>query len=234
MGKKNYENGLREYSIAKEALSLVMILVLIVAGYELSQSLSYYHPEMNFVDFASYANSNMIGYCLVLILANLLILPMAILLYREQKISLKTEILEKDTLVGDILAGIFLLLIAVFIDCCFIPIYSMKSDLGYSDLDKMPLCLGIIGVISLVFVSGICKEIYFRGFAVNMCSAVFGEWSSLLLFNLLFAVLDWHNLGYSFLLGVLCSIGYKWRKHLIVPMIIHGGVNLVGIIYRMI
>ncbi len=234
MDKNNFENGLREYSKAKQALGLVMILVFIVAGYELSQSLMNYQAGMNFVDFASYANSNMIGYCLVLILANFLILPMALLLYREQKMSLKKEILEKDTLAGDILASVIILFVAALVDCCFIPIYNIKSGLGYFDLDKMSIGLGIMGVISLVFVSGICKEIYFRGFAVNMCREVFGEWPSLLLFNLLFAVLDWHNLGYSFLLGILCSIGYKWRKHLIVPMIIHGGVNLVGILYRMI
>ncbi len=31
--------------------------------------------------------------------------------------------------------------------------------------------------------SGICKEIYFRGFAKRFCGEVFGETAALLLFN---------------------------------------------------
>ena len=39
----------------------------------------------------------------------------------------------------------------------------------------MGVGITILYVIALVFVSGICKEIYFRGFARKFCGKVFGE-----------------------------------------------------------
>jgi hypothetical protein len=64
---------------------------------------------MNLLDFASYANSNLNVYCLVLILANVILLPSALFLYKKNKISLKKEIYEKESLKKDILLGIVLL-----------------------------------------------------------------------------------------------------------------------------
>ena len=77
---------------AKKALIITTILTIIVAGYELFNSCQNYKNGMNLLDFASYANANLNIYCLVLILANMILLPFAIRLYRKNKISLKNEI----------------------------------------------------------------------------------------------------------------------------------------------
>ena len=63
---------------------------------------------MNLLDIASYANANLNVYCLVLILANLILLPSAILLYKQSGISLKEEIFDKSTLSKDIVLGVVL------------------------------------------------------------------------------------------------------------------------------
>lgn len=92
----------------------------------------------------------------------------------------------------------------------------------------------VLMAISLGIVSGICKEIFFRGFAKNFCSGVLGETTALLLFNIMFGLLDWFNMGHSFVVGLLWIWGYKKSKHLIVPMIAHGGMNLISVVFYII
>ena len=58
-----------------------------------------------------------------------------------------------------------------------------------------------------------------------------GETTAFLLFNLMFAMLDWHNYGYSFLIGLIWIWAYKKSGHLIAPMIVHGGCGIISIIY---
>ena len=58
-----------------------------------------------------------------------------------------------------------------------------------------------------------------------------GETTAFLLFNLMFAMLDWHNYGYSFLIGLIWIWAYKKSGHLIAPMIAHGGCGIISIIY---
>ena len=87
---------------AEKALKITTLLILIVAGYEVLCSCQNYQTGMNLLDIASYANANLKVYCLVLILANLILLPSAILLYKQSGISLKQEIFDKSTLSKDI------------------------------------------------------------------------------------------------------------------------------------
>lgn len=99
----------------KKALIITIILTLIVAGYELFNSCQNYKNGMNLLDFASYANANLNIYCLVLILANMTLIPSAVFLYKKNKISLKNEIYEKNHLKKDILLGIVLAIISSLI-----------------------------------------------------------------------------------------------------------------------
>ena len=48
-----------------------------------------------------------------------------------------------------------------------------------------------MGFIALGLVSGIVKEILFRGLAKVFCSPVMGEMTALILFNVMFTMLDW-------------------------------------------
>ncbi|MBR1385047.1 MAG: CPBP family intramembrane metalloprotease, partial [Ruminococcus sp.] len=67
--------------------------------------------------------------------------------------------------------------------------------------------------------------------AKHFCGDVFGETAALLMFNVLFGMLDWFNMGHSFIVGLLWIWGYKKSGKLIVPMIAHGGMNLISVAY---
>ena len=218
---------------AKCALAITITLTLLVAGYELFSSFRNYKSGMNILDFASYANSNLNTYCLVLILANLILLPGAIYLYKKNKISLKDEIYEKKSLKKDIFWGIALAVISALISLFSLIVNKGRTELAFSGWGALSVGQIILMAISLGIVSGICKEIYFRGFAKNFCSSAWGETVAFLLFNILFGLLDWFNMGHSFIVGLLWIWGYKKRKHLIVPMIAHGGMNLISVVFYM-
>ena len=185
-------------------------------------------------DIASYANANLNVYCLVLILANLILLPSAILLYKQSGISLKEEIFDKSTLSKDIVLGVVLAGASSVISLFSLIVMRGRTDLAFGGWDKLTVSEIVLMAISLGIVSGICKEIFFRGFAKNFCAGVLGETTALLLFNMMFGLLDWFNMGHSFVVGLLWIWGYKKGKHLIVPMIAHGGMNLISIVFYII
>ncbi|MDE6627186.1 MAG: CPBP family intramembrane metalloprotease [Lachnospiraceae bacterium] len=216
---------------AEKALKITTLLTLIVAGYEVFRSCQNYETGMNLLDIASYANADLNTYCLVLILANLIFLPSAILLYKQSGISLKKEIFEKSSLSKDIVLGILLAVVSSAISLLSLIVMKGRTDLAFAGWDKLTASEIVLMIISLGIVSGICKEIFFRGFAQNFCGSVLGETTALLLFNVMFGLLDWFNMGHSFILGLLWIWGYKRSKHLIVPMIAHGGINLISVVF---
>ena len=223
----------KKFKTAEKAVLITTVLTILIAGTEVFNALGYYKTGMNFPDIASYVQANQWLFGLTFIFVNLVMLPGALLLYKESGIDLKAEIYDKSSLGGDILLGIILMIVAALIDLLFLPLYNAGTSMAYVSEEKMTVGTALLYMVSLVLVSGICKEIYFRGFAKHFCQSVFGEIPALLLFNMLFGLLDWYNMGYSFILGLVCIWGYHKRKHLIVPMIIHGGVNLIGIIYAL-
>ena len=216
---------------AKEALAITTILTMFVAGFEVFAAFGSYRSGMNIFDIASYATANMNAYCLVLILANIILLPFAVLLYRQNGISLKKEIAEKKTLGRDILLGLAALAVTLLISLAYVFIFNAgRTELAFVDTDTS-LGTTIMKIIALVFVSGICKEIYFRGFAKSFVGSVLGETEALMLANVMFAMLDWYNFGFSFFAGLFWIWSYKKSGHMISSMIPHAGANLVGIIY---
>ena len=216
---------------AGKAITITTVLTLFIAAFEMVNALRFYKPGMNLLDIASYVQANKQIFAFTFIFGNLVLFPGAWLLYKANGISLKKEIFERETLLGDILWGIILAIIASILSLLWLPVYKGRTELAFVEDGRMGVGLTILYVISLVFVSGICKEIYYRGFAKRFCGAIFGEVTALLLFNMLFALLDWYNFGYSFVLGLVCIFGYQKRKRMAVPMIIHGGTNLISIIY---
>lgn len=224
MEKKDTKN-------AKKALIITTILTIIVAGYEFFNSCQNYENGMNLLDFASYANSNLNVYCLVLILANVILLPSALFLYKKNKISLKKEIYEKESLKKDILLGIILAVISSLISLFSLVVNKGRTELAFSGWNALSIGQIFLMIISLGLVSGICKEIFFRGLCKNFCADYWGENFSFLLFNIMFGLLDWFNMGHSFIVGLIWIWGYKRSKHLIVPMIAHGGMNLISIVF---
>ena len=158
---------------------------------------------MNLLDIASFANADLNTYCLVLILANIILLPKALLIYKENNISLKNEIYSKDTLGRDIMLGLVLAAVSSAVSLLSLLVSKGRTVLAFTGWGRLSVGEMILMTISLGSVSGICKEIYFRGFAKNFCGDVFGETTALLMFNVLFGMLDWFNMGHSFLVGLL-------------------------------
>lgn len=216
---------------AGRALKITTLLTLTVAGYEVFRSCQNYQTGMNLLDIASYANADLNTYCLVLILANLIFLPSAIFLYKQSGISLKKEIFEKSSLSKDIALGILLAVVSSVISLLSLIVMKGRTDLAFAGWGRLTASEIVLMIISLGIVSGICKEIFFRGFAKNFCGSILGETTALLLFNVMFGMLDWFNMGHSFIVGLLWIWGYKKSKHLIVPMIAHGVMNLISVVF---
>lgn len=216
---------------AEKAIRITTTLTFFVAGYEVFRSCQNYKKGMNFLDIASFANADINTYCLVLILASLILLPSAILLYKQNGISLKDEIYCKESLGKDILFGIILAAISSIVSLLSLFVAKGRTDLAFQGWNGLSIGEIILMVVSLGLVSGICKEIYFRGFAKNFCGEIFGETAALMLFNVMFGMLDWFNVGHSIIVGLIWIWGYKKSKHLIVPMIAHGGMNIISVIF---
>lgn len=216
---------------AEKAIKITTLLTLTVAGYEVFRSCQNYKTGMNLLDIASFANADLNTYCLILIIINLSLLPSAVLLYKQNGISLKNEIFKKNDLIRDISLGVLLAVISSAISLFSLVVATGRTDLAFSGWEKLSIDQIVLMIISLVFVSGICKEIFFRGFAKNFCTDIFGKTEAFLLFNVMFGMLDWFNMGHSFIVGLLWIWGYKKSNHLIVPMIAHGGMNLISVIF---
>ncbi len=215
----------KKFSNAKRAVLIVTVLTFVVAFFELIFAFTQYQQGMTIGDVASYVTNKHHIYLLLLIIANLGLLPSALLLYKENGISLKDEIYDKKTLGKDILYGILGFIVSEAIGDGFGWLIEYIPGIGTTDLARhgRELNTGVVimDIIALIFVSGICKEIYFRGLAKRFCAPVFGEMTALLLFNVLFAVLDWHNLGVSFIIGLIWIFFYRKTGHLITPMLCH-------------
>lgn len=213
------------------SLIIAVLLTVLVAGYELMVSACNYKSGMNFLDFASYANSNLNIYCIVLIIANLIIFPFSLKLYKANNINLKDEIYDKSTLKKDVFLGVVLAVISSLLCLFSILIGKGRTNLSFAGWGKLSFGQIILMIISLVFVSGIFKEIVYRGLPKSFGGTVLGQNISFLIFNILFGLLDWFNIGHSFVVGLIWIFGYKKSKHLIVPMIAHGGMNLISIFF---
>ena len=219
---------------AEKALKITTTLTLFVAGYEILRSSMSYKEGMNFLDIASYANADISSYCLVLILANVVLLPGAVMLYKQNGISLKDEIFSTRSLGKDILLGILLAGVSAAVGLLSLFIAKGRTGLAFAGWKDLSVGEIVLMTVSLGLVSGICKEIYFRGFAKNFCGCVLGETAALMLFNCMFGMLDWFNIGHSFIVGLIWIWGYKKSGHLIVPMIAHGGMNLISVAFYII
>ena len=215
----------------KKALTIVTVLTLFVAGFELLIAFFNYKPGMNFLDLTSYVLSNKYVYFVLLIVANLALLPGAVMLYKENGISIKDEIFDKKSLGKDILVAAVATLASEAVQLPFSLTYRFRTGMAFKIESTLPADMIVLWIISLVFVSGIIKEIYYRGFAKRFLGPVIGEMPALLLFNVMFAVLDWHNYGLSFFLGLACIWAYKKTGRLLAPMLVHGMANLISLIY---
>lgn len=73
---------------ATRAIAITTVLTLFVTGFEIFIAYSNYKQGMNFIDIASFVTANRYIYYLILIAANMILLPGAVLLFKENGISL--------------------------------------------------------------------------------------------------------------------------------------------------
>lgn len=149
---------------AKQAVALTTILTLFVAGFELLIAFTKYRTGMNFLDLTTYVTQNKYIYFMLLMIANLALFPAAFLLFKTNGISLKNEICSKKTLVKDILYGIIALAGTEIVGLVSILADKGKTEMAYV-MTKPSAEIIILWFISLGLVSGIIKEIFFRGLA---------------------------------------------------------------------
>lgn len=215
----------KKFSNARRAIKLVTTLTILVAIFELIIAFSQYKSGMTIGDVSTYVTNKRHIYLMLLIIANLSLLPGALLLYKENGISIKDEIFDKKTLLKDILIGIGAFVVSEILGNVYGYLIDIIPGIGITDMARQGKEMGInvaaMEIIALVLVSGIVKEIYFRGLAKRFGGPVFGEMKALLLFNMLFAMLDWFNLGVSFVIGLVWLMAYRKTNHLITPMICH-------------
>ena len=215
---------------ARRALTITTVLTLFVAGFEIYMAYVNYKPGMNFIDLASYVTSNRYIYYLILIVGNMVMLPGAVLLFKENGLSIKKEIFGKRLTGKVILTSVIALALSGATALIQTFVYMGQTDLAFK-AERSSIGITVMGVIALGLVSGIVKEILFRGLAKVFCGPVMGEMCSLILFNVMFAMLDWYNFGFSFILGLICIWAYKKTGRLIAPMIVHGGINIIALVY---
>ena len=215
---------------ARRALTITTVLTLFVAGFEIYMAYVNYKPGMNFIDLASYVTSNRYIYYLILIVGNMVMLPGAVLLFKENGLSIKEEIFGKRLTGKVILTAVIALALSGVTALLQTFVYMGQTDLAFK-AERPSIGITVMGVIALGLVSGIVKEILFRGLAKVFCGPVMGEMCSLILFNVMFAMLDWYNFGFSFILGLICIWAYKKTGRLIAPMIVHGGINIIALVY---
>lgn len=224
------KNNKETLDTSKQALCILMFITFIVSGYEFLTAVRNFRPQGNIFDFCAHA-VEYVPYTMIFILTLIGVLPFSLLLFRSSKIDLKKAVFEKGKLAGDIITGIIGGIISSVIS---LPFYIMRNagcTYEIKDIQDRSVWFVIMILLSLVFICGCLKELYFRGFAKHFLSRHFGENTAFFMTNLLFSIVDWQNMGSSFFMGILWSWLYKKRERLIVPMIAHAMVNLTGLLF---
>lgn len=205
----------------KNALLSILLLMLVttfIAGYEFLTAVKNFQSTGNIFDFCSGA-VDYVPYSMIFLLVLFLVLPLALFLFYENGISVKSAVFDKKYLPSDILLGIGIGILSVVIACPFALLREWGTTYSHDYAYDTSVWFYILMILSLSIVCGILKELYFRGFALHFLADVFGENASILLTAILFGIADWQNMGSSIILGLLWGFIYKKKRRLIIPMI---------------
>lgn len=220
-----------KYKYVKQALIMAMFTASVMAIYEFAASALHFEMGMNVFDMSQYATNRSVPYNLALILCLTVSFPMVYFLYKEKGIPFKEVIYNRKTLPRDIAIGILGAIISTALNGVWHFLTSSQVKIP-ANLPKISFngYNFILQIISLAFVSAFVKELIFRGFAMHMGAEVFVEFPAFILFNIIFAILDWMNFGSSFIGGIIWYLCYRKTKKLIPPIISHGLGNLIAIL----
>ncbi|HQA59319.1 MAG TPA: type II CAAX endopeptidase family protein [Acetivibrio sp.] len=222
---KNEKNTIT-FVNSRKLVGATMIFVipsLIIAFFQLILAYTVYVPGMGIYDLTG---AMLAKYDLIRILMYALIIacffPIAITFYKSNGINIEKEFFADSKYLMDIGLGIAAAVSSFTVSYIIVhiisgfPVYRFQ---GYNTL--------WLNILSYVIVSGICKEVYFRGIPFIFLEHEFGEWPAFLFANICFTILDWPNVGLSFVLGLVWYLFYRKRGSLIIPVIGHGLYNFL-------
>ena len=221
----------KKENVAKQALGLLMVLTALVVIYEMSTAIGRVVPGDNFFDF-SFKAIQPVPYSFVLMLVLIGAFPFVYLLFKTNHISLKEAIYQKQYILSDIGVGLIGGILSALITLVFNLIHTHFANQTVDAAPLLSVTDYTLYYFSLVVVCGILKELYFRGLAKHFLKDVMGEKAAFMMTNILFGVLDWQNLGDSFLSGLIWGKMYQRRNRLIVPMVAHASVNFIALTYQ--
>lgn len=222
-----------KFNKAYKAIILLMFITITISLYEFFTALKNFDVNGNIFDFCSGA-VEYIPYFMIFLLVLFIALPFALILFKENNISIKDAIYNKKTLFKDILFGIILGIISAGCAYPFSLMRTFGSSYEHIIIYNEGITTYILGIISLSIVCGCLKELYFRGFAKFFLADSLGEKLSYIMTAILFGIVDWQNMGSSIILGLLWAWAYKKNGRLIVPMVAHGMINLIGFVWMIV
>ena len=225
--------SVKKEKIGMQALILLMMITALVVIYEVGTAINYLTIGDNFFDFSLKA-SDTIPYCFVLMLVLFGAFPMAYVLFKNSNISLSKAIYDKNQLLGDVGLGLLGGILGAIVALVFNIVHIHFAVQTTGEVAELSVSVLSLRVFSLVIVCGILKEIYYRGFAKHFMKEIMGEKMAFLMTNILFGILDWQNLGASFISGLIWGRMYQKRERLIVPIVAHASLNLMGILFQVI
>ncbi len=99
-------------------------------------------------------------------------------------------------------------------------------------MGQFELGMSLISFIAVVFIAPISEEFIFRAVILNKGRKVLPFMAANILQSLLFAIIHANIVQgiYAFFFGLLLGMVYEKRKSIIVPILLHMGVNLAGVI----
>lgn len=136
------------------------------------------------------------------------------------------------------LVGIYLLIAIIIVGITELALQGVELD--KSQLNKIPSLIPKttthrVFFILLVFSTGICEEIVYRGFAITQLRNIgVNKWISIAIASFLFVGIHGIN-GYLyrfpflFIGGIVFGLLFIWKGRLLYPMIIHLLINLSAI-----
>jgi membrane protease YdiL (CAAX protease family) len=211
------------------ATAIFVIPSLIIAFFQLILAYSVYVPGMGIYDltgaiFAKYELVRILIYLLVIAC----FFPIAIVFYKSQGVRLQSEFFADKKYFKDIVLGIAAALTSFIVSFIIVHIIFRTPVYRYTSYNILWL-----NIMAYVFVAGICKEVYYRGVPFKFLKDELGEWPAFLIANVCFTILDWPNVGLSFVIGLVWYLFYRKRGSLIIPILGHGLYNLLCVLTAM-
>jgi len=155
--------------------------------------------------------------------ALLLVFPFLLRGLRRRNIVLRQQWVTSNTLLGDLAVAALAAVCGLFAAV----VYVRVTHFALPHPTHLPAPLWRIAV--LVVLAPPIKEVAFRLYPLLLLEPRLGALPAYFLGTAAFALVDWQNLGASFIAGSIWYLFYRWRRRLIVPTVAHALANLIAI-----